>query len=194
MHRTERVRQLLWRWRDNPLRRHDDIVEAWIVLAVWLVIAIGGTLTGLLTAHAADASFARLRHERHAVQAVLVASTARTVGIGADTPYDRVRATVRWTAADGSTHTGRALVDYGHRVGSKVVVWLNSKEQLTTQPPTASAADVEAASLGAAAGVAFSGLAFAAGRVARWRLDQRRYDQWGREWDQAGPQWRRKTT
>jgi hypothetical protein len=194
MPRTERVRQLLWRWRDNPLRRHDDIVEAWIVLAVWLVIAIGGTLTGLLTAHAADASFARLRHERHAVQAVLVASTARPVGIGADTPYDRVRATVRWTAADGSTHTGRALVDYGHRVGSKVVVWLNSKEQLTTQPPTASAADVEAASLGAAAGVAFSGLAFAAGRVARWRLDQRRYDQWGREWDQAGPQWRRKTT
>ncbi|MFJ8025204.1 hypothetical protein [Streptomyces sp. NPDC096311] len=194
MRRTERMRQLLWRWRNNPLRRHDDVVEAWLVLAVWLVIAIGGTLTGLLTAHAADASFARLRHERHAVQAVLVSSTARTVGIGADTPYDRVRATVRWTAADGSTHTGKALVDYGHRVGSKVVVWLNSKEQPTTQPPTASAADVEAASLGAAAGVAFGGLAFAAGRVARWRLDQRRYDQWGREWDQAGPQWRRKTT
>ncbi|MFJ1601967.1 hypothetical protein ACIOHS_01095 [Streptomyces sp. NPDC088253] len=194
MRRTERVRRLLWRWRNNPLRRHDDVVEAWIVLAVWLVIAIGGTLTGLLTAHAADASFARLRHERHAVQAVLVASTARTVGIGVDTPYDRVRATVRWTAKDGSTHTGRALVDYGHRVGSKVVVWLNSKEQLTTQPPTASAADVEAASLGIAAGVSFGGLAFAVGRVAQWRLDQRRYDQWGREWDQAGPQWRRKTT
>jgi len=28
----------------------------------------------------------------------------------------------------------------------------------------------------------------------RWRLDQRRYDQWGREWEQTGPQWRRKTT
>jgi hypothetical protein len=196
MRGTKRVRQLLWRWRSNPLRRHDDIAEAWIVLAVWLVIAIGGTLTGLLTAHAADASFARLRHERHSVQAVVVATTAPTSGVGieAGTPYDRVRATVRWTATDGSTHTGRALVDYGHRAGSKVVVWLNSKEQPTTQPPTASAAAAEAACLGAAAAVAFGGLAFAAGRVAQWRLDQRRYDQWGREWDQVGPQWRRKTT
>ncbi|SFF99622.1 Rv1733c family protein [Streptomyces mirabilis] len=194
MRRTKHVRQLLWRWRSNPLRRHDDLVEAWVVLAVWLVIAIGGTLTGLLTAHAADASFARLRHERHPVQAVLVASKAQAVGIGADTPYDRVRATVRWTATDGSPRTGQAMVDYGHRVGSKVVVWLNSKEQLTTQPPTASAAAAEAACLGAAGAIAFGGLVFAAGRVARWRLDQRRYDQWGREWDQTEPQWRRKTT
>ncbi|MFD7476457.1 hypothetical protein ACFV8Z_31005 [Streptomyces sp. NPDC059837] len=108
---SKRARQLLWRWRSNPLRRHDDVVEAWIVLAVWLVIAIGGILTGLLTAHAADASFARLRHERHSVQAVVVSATTPTAGIGADTPYDRVRATVRWTATDGSTHTGRALVD-----------------------------------------------------------------------------------
>jgi hypothetical protein len=116
------------------------------------------------------------------------------VGIGTDTPYNRVRTTVRWTATDGSPRTGQAMVDYGHRVGSKVVVWLNGKEQLTTQPPTASAASAEAAFLGATAAVAFGGLAFAAGRVAQWRLDQRRYDQWGREWDQVGPQWRRKTT
>lgn len=86
MRRTKRVRQLLWRWRSNPLRRHDDLVEAWVVLAIWLVMVIGGTLTGLLTAHAADASFSRLRHERHPVQAVLVASKAQAVGIGADTP------------------------------------------------------------------------------------------------------------
>ncbi|KAF5992373.1 hypothetical protein OG568_08125 [Streptomyces sp. NBC_01450] len=194
MHRTKHVRQLLWRWRSNPLRRHDDVVEAWIVLAVWAVIAIGGTLTGLLTAHAADASFAQLRRERHPVQAVLVESTAQTVAIEAGTPYDRVRATVRWTATDGSTHTGRALVDTGHQAGSKVVVWLNSKEQPTTEPTSASAAGVEAGVFGAGAALAFGGLAFAAGRVAQWRLDQRRYDQWGREWDQVGPRWRRKTT
>lgn len=116
------------------------------------------------------------------------------MAIGAGTPYDRVRATVRWTATDGSTHTGRALVDSGHQAGSKVAVWLNSKEQLTTEPPTASAADVEAAALGTGAALAFGGLTFAAGRAARWRLDQRRYDQWGREWGEVGPQWRRKTT
>ncbi|MFC7263372.1 Rv1733c family protein [Streptomyces lutosisoli] len=194
MRGTKRVRQLLWRWRSNPLRRHDDVVEAWIMLAVWAVIAIGGTLAGVLTAHAADGSFARLRSERHPVQAVLVGSTAQTAAVGADTPYNHVRATVRWTAKDGSKHTGRALVDTGHQTGSKVVVWLNSKEQLTTAPTSASSATVEAAVLGAGAALAFGGLAFAAGRVAQWRLDQRRYDQWGREWDRVGPRWRRKTT
>lgn len=194
MRRTKRARQLLWRWRSNPLRRHADVVEAWIVLAVWTVIAIGGTLTGVVTAQAADESFAQLRRERHSVPAVLVESTAQTVAVGAGTPYDRVRATVRWTATDGSTHTGRAPVDSGQPAGSKVVVWLNSKEQVTTEPTSAAAAGVEAAAFGAGAGLAFGGLAFAAGRVARWRLDQRCYDQWGREWDQVGPQWRRKTT
>ncbi|WP_406326979.1 hypothetical protein [Streptomyces sp. NBC_00203] len=194
MRGSKRVRQLLWRWRSNPLRRHDDVVEAWIVLAVWAVIAIGGTLAGVLTAHAADGSFARLRQERHSVQAVLVGSADQTVAVGADTSYNHVRATVRWTAKDGSQHTGRALVETGRQSGSKVVVWLNSKEQLTTAPTSASSAAVEAAVLGAGAALAFGGLAFAAGRVAQWRLDQRRYDQWGREWDRVGPRWRRKTT
>lgn len=41
MHGSRCTRKRFWRWRSNPLRRHDDIVEAWIVLAVWAVIAIG---------------------------------------------------------------------------------------------------------------------------------------------------------
>ncbi|MFC5201068.1 Rv1733c family protein [Streptomyces kaempferi] len=122
MRGTKRVRQLLWRWRSNPLRRHDDIVGAWIVLAVWMVIATGGSLIGVLTAHPADESFAQLRRERHPVQAVLVESAAPTVNDGAGTPYDQIRATVRWTAKDGSTRTGRALLDPGQQAGSKVVV------------------------------------------------------------------------
>lgn len=29
------ARMRFWRWRSNPLRRHDDIVEAWLVPTVW---------------------------------------------------------------------------------------------------------------------------------------------------------------
>jgi hypothetical protein len=194
MRRTKRVRQLLWRWRSNPLRRHDDVIEAWIILVVWTVIALGGTAVGVMAGHAADESFRQLRHERHSVRAVLVESTTRTVPTAEGTTYDRVRAKVRWTASDGSAHTGRALVGSGHRAGSQVVVWLNDAGQPTTEPPTASKAALEAGALGAGAAVAFAGLTFAAGRVAQWRLDQRRYDQWGREWDQLGAQGGRKAT
>ncbi|WP_369249523.1 hypothetical protein [Streptomyces sp. R41] len=194
MRRTKGARQLLWRWRSNPLRRHDDIVEAWIILVVWTVIALGGTLVGVMAAHAADESFEQLRNERHSVPAVLLENTVRIAPTTEGTTHDRVRAMVRWTTSDGSTHTGRALVDSGHRAGSKVVIWLNNGGRPTTEPPTASAAAFEAGTLGAGAAVAFAGLAFAAGRVTQWRLDQRRYAQWGREWDQLGAQRGRKST
>jgi hypothetical protein len=176
------------------LRRHADIVEAWIVLAVWTGIVLGGVLVGLVTAHAADESFAQLRRERHSVPAVLVEGTAEAVPTEEGTASEQVRAKVRWTASDGSTRTGRTLVDSGHRAGSKVVIWLDGRGRLAAEPPTAGAAAFEAALLGTGAALAFGGLAYAAGRLARWRLDQGRYEQWGREWDQAGPRWGRRAT
>ncbi len=194
MHEPRRTRQRWWRWRSNPLRRHADVVEAWIVLLVWTVIALGGTLVGLVTFHAADESLAQLRRERHSVPAVLVKNTAGAVPTGEATASQRVRAEVRWTASDGSARSGWTLLDSGHKPGSTVVVWMNSHGQLAEEPPTADAAAAEAAILGIGAALAFGGLAFGAGRLARWRLDQGRYEQWGREWAQIGPQWGPKPT
>ncbi|WP_392959824.1 hypothetical protein [Streptomyces sp. LN245] len=68
------ARQWCWRWRRNPLRRRDDVFEAWLLLLVWTAIGVGGTFAGLVTAHAADESFTRLRNDRHAAHAVLVDS------------------------------------------------------------------------------------------------------------------------
>ncbi|MPY40171.1 hypothetical protein FNH04_09685 [Streptomyces phyllanthi] len=42
-----------WRWRSNPLRRRDDVIEAWIVVAVWTVMVLGGALVGAVTASTA---------------------------------------------------------------------------------------------------------------------------------------------
>ena len=39
-----------------------------------------------------------------------------------------------------------------------------------------------------------AGRVFGAGAGARWRLDRRRVDEWGREWDQVGPRWGHKTS
>jgi len=181
-------KQWLWRWHSNPLRRHDDVVESWIVLGVWTVIAVGGPLIGAVSAHAADDSFARQRAERHAVQAVLMENTASDIRGGWE--GSRVRATVRWTT-DGTTRTGHTLVDGGHKVGAKVTVWVNDQEQLVTRPPSTTEASVQANALGALAATAFAAPVYATGRALRWRLDRRRIDEWGREWDRLGPQWGR---
>jgi len=187
-------RTRLWRWRSNPLRRRADVVETWIVLASWTVFALGGTVVGTVTAQAADESLAQVRAERRSVEAVLVENTGQAVTAAEGASDSHVWAKVRWTASDGSAHTGRTMVDSGLKAGSTVLVWTDSKGDLTREPATATEAAVEAGLLGVTAALALGGLTLGAGRAARWRLDQRRIDQWGREWEQVGPQWQRKTT
>lgn len=187
------ARQWCWRWRKNPLRRRDDLVEAWIVLVVWTVIVLGGAVAGVMTARAASDSFDRVRNDRHPIPAVLVDSTGAGASSGDGSGYEQVRAAVRWTAPDGSPRSGSALVEAGHKAGSHVVIWMNDKGQLAAPPPSTGAAATEAGLLGAGAAVALGGVALAVGGLARWRLDQRRYDRWGREWERLGPQWGHKT-
>lgn len=184
-------RKRLWRWRSNPLRRRDDVIEAWIVLAVWAVIAVGGTVVGLVTAHAADEVFARQRAERHSVPAVLVAGSPRAVaGWGT---VARVQATVRWTAPDGTDRTGQTPVDVGLKAGTRVDVWQDDRGRLTTAPTGTTGAALESAVLGTVAAGALAGLTLGAAAAVRWRLNRRRIDEWGREWDLVGPRWGHKT-
>ncbi|MGW2822354.1 Rv1733c family protein [Streptomyces sp. NPDC001443] len=182
----------LWRWRSSPLRRRDDIVEAWVMLAVWVAVVVGGTLAGLVTTHAADQEFARQRAERYSVAAVVLDDvappTATTEGVDG-----RVPARIRWTAADGSTHSDQAPVPGGLRAGTAVTVWLNARGTLSAEPPSVAEGAFESALLGTGAALGLAGLVVGAGSVVRWRLDRRRMDRWGREWDLVGPRWGHKT-
>ncbi|MFJ9709384.1 hypothetical protein [Streptomyces sp. NPDC101234] len=182
----------LWRWRDNPLRRHDDIVEAWIVLAMWAFIAVGGAVAGVVTAQAADQVFAQQRAERRPVQAVLLTDVPKSTGTGG-VADDRRMATVRWTAPDGSLRTGLTRVDADLGAGTSVMAWEDGRGDLVAEPPSATEAGIEAGVLGALAVAAVAGAALGAGAVARWRLDERRTALWGREWDLVGPSWGHRT-
>lgn len=189
MRASRRTKRWLWRWRSNPLRRREDVLEAWLVLAMWVIVAVGGTLAGVVTARAADAVFAQQRAERIPVTAVLVSDTTQA---GAKSYY-RALAKVRWTLPDGSTRTENTLVDTGLRAGSHVVVHTDARGELTAQPPSRSAADLESAALGAAAAFAATGLTLGTGALARLWLDRRRARMWSREWAMIGPRWGHKT-
>ncbi|KAB1139865.1 hypothetical protein F7R91_38295 [Streptomyces luteolifulvus] len=193
MHVVRRTKNRLWRWRNNPLRRPEDVLEAWVVLAVWVLIAVGGTLAGVLTAHAADDVFAQQRAERSAVRAVLLTDIPQGAEASAGSSGGRTTAKVRWTTPDGSTRTGTTLVDAAQQAGSTVKVWTNRQGDLTTEPPSQAVANIDAALLGTAAALALSGLAVGVGRVVRRRLDRRRIDRWGTQWDLIGPLWGHRT-
>ncbi|MPY39119.1 hypothetical protein FNH04_04020, partial [Streptomyces phyllanthi] len=179
----------LWRWRSNPLRRRDDVMEAWLLLAMWALIVVGGTLAGVVIARAADEEFALQRAERTPVRAVLLTDVPRTASTDSGVGTGMALAKVRWTAPDGSTRTDKTLVDTGQKAGTRITVWTDGQERLSPEPSTPTEAAVEAGVLGAAAALALGGAVFAAGRTARWGLDRRRIKQWGREWDLVGPQW-----
>ncbi|MFE0516798.1 hypothetical protein ACFW2E_44850, partial [Streptomyces sp. NPDC058964] len=116
-------RRWRWRWRSNPLRRRSDTVEAWIVLATWILALVGGIIAGALAAVMVDGNLAARRAEVHPVSAVLTRDSVDAVPAAGGYDDSRVWATVRWTAADGSVHTDRAKVTPGIAAGSRVTVW-----------------------------------------------------------------------
>ncbi|GAA3141321.1 hypothetical protein GCM10017687_67510 [Streptomyces echinatus] len=115
----------LWRWRRNPLKRRADVVEAWVVLGACLLTVLAGVLAGLAAAGSVERGLARERAERRPVVARIVAlvpgsSPAQNSHASAG---ERIWTKVRWTAADGSAHTGQVRVEPGSRAGTPVTVW-----------------------------------------------------------------------
>ncbi|MFF9000464.1 hypothetical protein ACF1GW_13800 [Streptomyces achromogenes] len=162
------------------------------MLAVWVLTAVGGTAVGVVTARAADQSFARQRAERTAVRAVLLDDVPRPAT--SVTGKDLASARVRWTNSDGSTHSGVTRVTTGQKAGSTVRIWLDGQDRLSTRPTPPVQATVQAALFGGSAALALSGVVFGTGSAGRWWLDRRRLAQWDREWTLVGPAWGHRTS
>ena len=192
MGRGRQGRKRFWRWRSNPLRRRDDIAEAWVVLAVWILVLVGGTIVGLAAAHATASTLDRQRADRHSVPAILLADVPRPTS-GKWSSGDKDLAKVRWRAPDGSVRVDRTLVTVGLRAGTRVVVWEDARGTLVTEPPGPTEATLEAAVMGGFAALALAGSVCATGALVRRRLDQRRMAGWDREWDLVGPRWGHRT-
>ncbi|MFD8154890.1 hypothetical protein ACFV28_29620 [Streptomyces sp. NPDC059720] len=180
----------LWRWRRNPLRRREDVWEAWILLGACVLVALFGPLAAVLSARATVDSLAQRRAERHPVTATLLRDAPRTAW-GDGGTVERVFASVRWISADGTSRTGRAQVEAGHKAGERVVVWLDRSDRPTLAPQSPGEADVEAAFLGAASFAAVAATAAAGVRGARVVLDRRRGRAWEAEWRRYGAEWGR---
>ncbi|GAA3099106.1 Rv1733c family protein [Streptomyces echinatus] len=186
---TTVTRVRLWRWRRNPLRRHSDVVEAWIVLAGWLLALAAGVVAGLLAVQTSESAFAARQARVHPVTAVLADGSARMPATGSGYDDGRVWAGVRWTDADGSVHTDRAKVVPGFSAGSRVTVWTNQAHQVVPAPVTGTAADLQSALTGALVAPAAAAAVWGAGWLVRNRLIRRRMAEWDAEWKQIGPRW-----
>ncbi|GHC89734.1 Rv1733c family protein [Streptomyces flavofungini] len=183
---------LWWRLRRSPLRRRSDVIEAWTMLVVAVVLFVGVPAAGIVVgaiAHVDGVAAARAeRADRHRVTAVLTANAPPLVpDVDGSVPLHQVPA--RWTAPDGAARTGDAQAPAGSRRGERVAVWLDRHGQVTDDPLDADdvALRVFGASTAAAAGTALAAL------ITLWAvraiLGKRRMAAWDDEWQKTGPEW-----
>ncbi|MFI9600213.1 hypothetical protein ACIHCX_10085 [Streptomyces sp. NPDC052043] len=185
------VRRPLWRWRRNPMRRREDVIEGWVLLATWAVVVVGAPLTGVVVGQATADGLARQQVERHTATAVLVRTERPHGGVAVASPGDRVMGTVRWTAPDGTRHEDRTAVASTLATGDRIVVWTDPHHRVTPPPLTPSEAAAQAAATGAMVSLALAGAAGGGWCAARAALDRRRARAWEAEWRKVGPQWGR---
>ncbi|MFF7893173.1 hypothetical protein ACFZDI_15000 [Streptomyces sp. NPDC007907] len=181
----------LWRWRRNPLKRRADRVETWVVLGVWTFTVFLGLLAGTTVTRSVEDGLARERVEWRPLVARLAERAPGTAPENDRARAEQVWATARWTAADGSEHSGRLRVPAGSAAGAPVTVWTDPEGRQVTRPVTESQARVRASLTGAVAGLCAAAVPLVAGRALRSRLERRRIDQWAVEWSRFGPMWGR---
>ncbi|MGW3114164.1 Rv1733c family protein [Streptomyces sp. NPDC001091] len=181
----------LWRWRRNPLRRHGDLVEAWVVLLTWVLVVLGGALAGYAAASSVDSTLTARRAEVHQVRAVLTGPAPKTPPSGRGYDDDRVWAAVRWTDDKGAVHTDRAKVSPGAAAGSTVTLWSDGTGR--TVPPPASLAEalLQTVLTGVLVAQITGTVVWASGRLACGSLVRRRLAEWDEEWERVEPEWRR---
>ncbi|MFD5161965.1 hypothetical protein ACFWMJ_28460 [Streptomyces hawaiiensis] len=182
MEASERMTVRWWRWRRNTLKRRVDVVEAWVVLAGWVLALLGGLVAGLAAAGSVERAVERQRAESRRVTAVLVEEAPGPSPARAASDH-RVWGKVRWTAPDGSTHREEARVAPSAPAGSTVSLWVNRSGDITTPPVSGGEAWLHMAMGGALAGVFAGGAVLGATWVTRLALDRRRMAQWDAEWE-----------
>ncbi|MFF3326847.1 hypothetical protein [Streptomyces sp. NPDC002889] len=189
----------VWRWRHNPLRRNTDLVEAWAALVAVLLLVTAapaaGWITGSLSDEALRQSVRVQRQQRHATTATVVrpAPSPRPSSYdpetgGADDPRRQVVA--KWTAPDGSRHTGTVSTALRRiRPGDTVTLWTDRFGRVVHRPMDDTAARVHAFFAGAGAALATGVLVECTRRLVVWRLVRRRLADLERAWAAAGPDW-----
>ncbi|WP_328744694.1 hypothetical protein OHT57_04835 [Streptomyces sp. NBC_00285] len=191
-----RTRVRGWRWRRNPLRRRSDVVEAWTVLSVALLLLLVAPLAGAVVgrwAHDdARAVAVQQRAERHRVRAEVVGKvpdSPPTVQGGRERPY---RVTVRWSQAGGVVKTAEARVPTGTHQGAKIDVWFDSRGRNVAPPPDSTAIWQHTLTMGACGAGAAIALILLGNSLVRGAANRHRLVEWEREWALTEPQWSRR--
>ncbi|QTD96476.1 Rv1733c family protein [Streptomyces cyanogenus] len=188
-----RIRVRGWRWRRNPLRRRSDVVEAWTVLVVAVLLFVVAPLVGVaagLHAHDRAAALAAAqRAERHQVRAVVIGEAPERLSAMQSDRRHPYRTQVRWTEPGKGVRTAWARVPAGTRTGEPVSVWFDSRGRSVAPPPDDVAVWQHAVTVGLGAAGGMATVLLLGHAVERRIALRHRLAEWEREWARTGPRW-----
>lgn len=177
----------------NPLRRRVDRVETSVRLMVLILLLAGvpagvfvaGRMSGQVFLHQAHAQLSSY----HQVTAVL---TQPAPAVGTVDPYSSVQTTwanARWTAPNGTAHSGQVLVAAGAPRGAQARVWINASGAITDPPVGHRDVLAEVAVTVMVTGITLILLLLGAEALAVRSLNHRRSSAWDAAWRATGPHW-----
>ncbi|MER5542259.1 Rv1733c family protein [Streptomyces sp. NPDC001118] len=188
-----RTRVRGWRWQRNPLRRRSDVVEAWTVLIVAVLLFVVTPLVGVAAGlHAHDHArtvAAAQRAERHQVRALVIGDRPERVSAVQSDREHPYRARVRWTEPGKGTRTAWARVPAGTRAGDTVTVWFDTRGRGVGPPPDRATVLQHAVTVGVSAAGAAAAVVLLGHAVERRIALRHRLAEWEREWERTGPRW-----
>jgi len=181
------VREL---WPDrNPLRRTVDRVEAMVVGGLVVAFLAGAPLAAAAAGHAVYSIGARTAHAQQVTWRQLPTALLATAPAAGLRQY-QVAVQARWTAPDGTQHTGTVLAAPGSKAGSAVMVWVDPAGQLTGGPPLQlSQVRSQVVLVIVFTPVAVGFILLCAGLLAHAWLSRRRLASWDADWQVTEPQW-----
>ncbi|MFC5218660.1 hypothetical protein [Streptomyces coerulescens] len=182
-----------WRLRSSPLRRRSDVVEAWTLVTVAVLLLVVAPLVGVVTAWwAHDDARAMAREQwadRRHVRAEVVERVSHAAALVPGGRQPTARATVRWTDPEQGPRTATARVPAGTRTGETVDVWLNSRDRSVTPPPGTTAVWQSTVTIGVCTTGGAVAVILFGHTVVRHAALRRRLAEWDREWARTEPAW-----
>lgn len=179
--------------RRSSLRRRSDVVEAWTLGVVAVLILVMAPLVGVFTAwwahDSARATAREQRADRRPVRAEVVGRHADTLPMPHGGRQPSARTTVRWAEPDGTARTATARVPAGTRNGETIDVWLDSRGRSVAPPPDGGAVLQHAVTIGVCATGGTVGVILLGHLAVRHTAMRRRLAEWEQEWAATEPEW-----
>ena len=177
---------------DNPLRRPANRVDAWLRLAMLILILTVVPVSAIIAGQTADHLFSRQAQAQQAADHVVDAVLTQNAPAASVDPYAAVPdtwVTAGWTAPDGTARSGQVLAPIGSFAGDVVPVWVSASGAIADPPARRADVVAEVVVTVMLTSMALTGLLLGVQAVVHRFLDRRRLRSWDAEWRSIGPLW-----